>query len=207
MVDADVDTLSLSPFMVLEIEELMNMGEQLLLPVLTYLFHRIEKNLKGQPTLLILDEAWIMLGHPVFRAKIREWLKVLRKANCAVVLATQTLSDAGKSGILDVLVESCLTKILLANSGAYHQREIYADIGLNDQMIDILANAAPKRDYYIMTPAGRRLVNLSLGPRTLAFIGRSDKESLARIRHLSELHGKGEWYSHWLEECGCGLSA
>ena len=45
-----------------------------------------------------------MLGHPVFREKIREWLKVLRKANCAVVLATQSLSDAVRSGILDVLL-------------------------------------------------------------------------------------------------------
>ena len=52
------------------------------------------------------DKPWIMLGNPVFRAKIREWLKVLRKANCAVVMATQSLSDAKGSGILDVLVES-----------------------------------------------------------------------------------------------------
>ena len=55
-----------------------------------------------------------MLGHPVFRAKIREWLKVLRKANCAVVLATQSLSDAARSGILDVLIESCPDQDFLA---------------------------------------------------------------------------------------------
>ena len=45
----------------------------------------------ARPALLLLDEAWLMLGHPVFREKIREWLKMLRKANCAVVLATQSL--------------------------------------------------------------------------------------------------------------------
>ena len=46
--------------------------------------------------------------------KIREWLKVLRKANCAVIFATQSLSDASRSGILDVLTKSCPTKIFLA---------------------------------------------------------------------------------------------
>ena len=67
----------------------MAMGERNLIPALLYLFRRFERSLKGQPAYLLLDEAWVMLGHPVFRAKIREWLKVLRKANCAVVLATQ----------------------------------------------------------------------------------------------------------------------
>jgi type IV secretion system protein VirB4 len=113
------DALAFSPFMVFELEELMNLGEKNLVPVLTYLFHRIEKALDGSPTLLLLDEAWIMLGHSVFRAKIREWLKVMRKANCAVVLATQSLSDAKTSGILDVLSESCLTKIFLTKSTSY----------------------------------------------------------------------------------------
>lgn len=118
LLDADSDSLNLSRFMVFEIEDLMNLGDKNMVPVLTYLFRRIEKALDGSPTILVLDEAWIMLGHPVFRAKIREWLKVMRKANCAVVLATQSLSDAKNSGILDVLSESCPTKIFLPNSAA-----------------------------------------------------------------------------------------
>ena len=48
----------------------MNMGERNLVPVLTYAFRRIEKRLSGAPSLIILDEAWLMLGHPVFRDKI-----------------------------------------------------------------------------------------------------------------------------------------
>ena len=100
------DGLTEAPFTVFEIEELMALGERTSIPVLLYLFRRFERSLKGQPAYLLLDEAWVMLGHPVFRAKIREWLKVLRKANCAVVLATQTLSDAARSGILDVLSNS-----------------------------------------------------------------------------------------------------
>jgi type IV secretion/conjugal transfer VirB4 family ATPase len=110
LLDSDQDGLQADAFTVLEIEELMAMGEKAAIPVLLYLFRRFEKSLQGQPALLVLDEAWVMLGHPVFREKIREWLKVLRKANCAVVLATQSLSDAVNSQIFDVLVESCPTR-------------------------------------------------------------------------------------------------
>lgn len=131
---------------------------------LLYLFHRIETALAGQPALLILDEAWIRLGYPVFREKVREWLKVMRKANCAVVLATQNLSDAVRSGIMDVLVESCPTKILLPNLTARQdgQRELYTGMGCNARQIEIVATATPKRDYYVMASSGRRLIQLAL---------------------------------------------
>ncbi|AQX22517.1 MULTISPECIES: hypothetical protein [unclassified Bartonella] len=56
-------------FVVYEIDELMKLGDKNALPVLLYLFRRFEKSLKGQPSILSLDEAWIMLGHPVFREK------------------------------------------------------------------------------------------------------------------------------------------
>ena len=202
LLDAPTDSLGLSDFMVFEIEDLMNLGDKNLIPVLLYLFHRIEKALTGQPTILLLDEAWVMLGHPVFRDKIREWLKVMRKANCGVTLATQSLSDAAKSGILDVLVESCPTKIFLANVSARQdaQSELYAGMGLNPRQIDIIATAVPKRDYYIVTPQGRRKVQLALGPQALSFVGASDKESIARIQELSALHGPDLWQIPWLQE-------
>jgi type IV secretion system protein VirB4 len=202
LLDAKTDKLDISSFMVFEIESLMEMGEANLLPVLLYIFRRFEKSLQGQPSLLILDEAWVMLGHPVFRAKIREWLKVMRKANCSVVLATQNLSDAKNSGIFDVLVDSCPTKILLANNAARqeNQHDLYIDIGLNERQIDIIANATPKRDYYILSGMGRRLVQLALGRKTLSFIGASDKESLARIRQLAAEYGPEKWQQIWLQE-------
>ncbi|MDL2210745.1 conjugal transfer protein TrbE, partial [Desulfovibrio sp. OttesenSCG-928-O18] len=202
LLDADSDSLNLSRFMVFEIEDLMNLGDKNMVPVLTYLFRRIEKALDGSPTILVLDEAWIMLGHPVFRAKIREWLKVMRKANCAVILATQSLSDARNSGILDVLTESCPTKIFLPNSAAEDagQKELYVGMGLNDKQINILKTSTPKQDYYIVSPQGRRKVQLALKSKALAFVGASDKESIARIRELAAEYGRDGWQEAWLRE-------
>src|SRR3546814_7001832 len=79
--------------------------------VRTYLFHRLEERFDGRPTLLILDEAWIFLDHPLFAARIREWLKVLRKMNVAVLFATQSLADIAGSAIAPAIIESCPQRI------------------------------------------------------------------------------------------------
>lgn len=206
LLDAEDDGLSLSEFVCFEIEELMNLGDRYGLPVLLYLFRRVERALMGQPTAVILDEAWLMLGHPVFRDKIREWLKVMRKANCAVIMATQSLSDAANSGILDVIVESTATKIFLPNVYARDEDTavLYRRMGLNTRQIEILATAVPKRQYYYVSEQGRRLYDLALGPLALAFVGATDKESLANVRQLEQRLGV-RWVDEWLAHRGLRL--
>jgi type IV secretion system protein VirB4 len=209
LLDAREDGLNDSVFTVFEMEELLNLGQKNVMPVLLYLFRRFEKSLKGQPALLILDEAWIMLGHPAFQAKIREWLKVLRKANCAVVMATQSISDLMKSGIFDVLAENCPTKIYLPNPNADEKGapgypnsyEYYSMLGLNDTEIQLIKTATPKKHYYYTSPLGRRLFDLGLGPAMLSFVAVSDKKTRAHLQALKAEHGD-HWPWIWLEERG-----
>ncbi|SEF84867.1 VirB4 family type IV secretion/conjugal transfer ATPase [Nitrosomonas ureae] len=207
LLDAEADGLNLSTFTTFEIEELMNLGDKYALPTLLYLFRRIERSLHGQPSAIILDEAWLMLGHPVFRAKIREWLKVMRKNNCLVLMATQSLSDAANSGILDVIVESTATKIFLPNVFARDEEAsaLYRRMGLNTRQIEILASAIPKQQYYTVSENGRRLYDLALGPLALALIGSTDKESIATIKNLCDKYGD-RWVHEWLAIKGLTLS-
>ena len=214
LLDAEQDGITDAHFIVFEIEDLMGMGERSLIPVLLYLFRRFERSLKGQPAYLLLDEAWVMLGHSVFRAKIREWLKVLRKANCAVILATQSLSDAARSGILDVLIESCPTRIFLPNEEAATAgtpehpgpRDLYEAMGLNRTQIEIIRTATKKRHYYLISPEGRRLFDLGLGPVALSFAGISSKEQIAYLDHLARREGD-RWPFAWLDEQGVDYAA
>ncbi|HGO6731194.1 TPA: VirB4 family type IV secretion/conjugal transfer ATPase [Legionella pneumophila] len=207
LLDAETDGLGLSDFMTFEIEELMNLGEKFALPVLLYLFRRIEQSLDGRPTLIILDEAWLMLAHPVFRSKIAEWLDSMAKKNCCVLMATQHLSHAVNSGILEVIVESTASKIFLPNPNARSQESAatYAQMGLNPTQIDIIATAVPKRDYYYVSEKGRRLYSLALGPLALSFVGATDKESIAMIQQLEKTH-KANWVHEWLRTKGLALN-
>lgn len=174
LLDAAEQQFAFADVQCFETEALMGQAG-VVAPVLTYLFHRLEERFDGRPTLLILDEAWIFLDHPLFAARIREWLKVLRKKNVAVLFATQSLADIASSSIAPAIIESCPQRILLPNDRAIEpqSREAYERFGLNERQIELVSRATPKRHYYLQSARGNRLFELGLGPIALALCGAS----------------------------------
>jgi len=183
--DSDADRLSVADVLTFEMEELMALPG-LVAPVLTYLFHALENRFDGRPTLLVLDEAWVFLDDPLFASRIREWLKTLRKKNVAVVFATQSVADIAESQIAPAIIESCPTRIFLPNPRALEatQSETYRRFGLNETQIGLIAEAFPKRDYYLQSRAGNRLFELGLGPVALAFAAASSPEDHRAIDEI-----------------------
>jgi type IV secretion/conjugal transfer VirB4 family ATPase len=201
ILDAETENLEFSNFQVFEMEKIMDLGDRNIIPVLQYIFHRIEKSLDGNPALLIIDEAWMAFSHKFFRDKLKEWLKVFRKLNCAVVPATQSVSDAIESGILTVLKESCPTKIFLANPEAMSEdiHKLYKSLGLNEREIQIISQMTRKKDYYYTSVSGKRVFDLALGPLTLAFVGSSKKEDVEIIYKLSKSNQSKDWIIDFLK--------
>jgi len=206
LLDADNDGLRESRLMVFEMENLMKYGDgssNATVAVLLYLFRRIQKKLDGRPTLIVLDEAWVYLRDELFREYLRDWLKTLRKLNAVVVLATQNLSDIFNSGICDVVMEACPTKILLANAEAAgtQSRRLYEAVGLNEREIHIVQSATPKRHYYVVSPEGRRLIALGLGQVALSFVGVNGPEDRRRVEDLIRASPR-TWQAEWLRQRG-----
>jgi type IV secretion system protein VirB4 len=209
LLDAAEDKLALTQVQCFETETLMAQPGAVL-PVLTYLFHRLEERFDGSPTLLVLDEAWLFLDNPLFAARIREWLKVLRKKNVAVVFATQSLADIADSSIAPAIVESCPQRIFLPNDRAVEpqQRAAYEKFGLNERQVGLIARATPKRDYYLQSRRGNRLFDLGLGRIALAFCGASDPASQRRIDLiLAEGGGPAAFARRWLTDRGLDWAA
>jgi type IV secretion system protein TrbE len=190
LLDAKCDTLSLGRWLAFEMEELMQ-TKGAVMPVLSYLFHRLEQRFNAAvPTLLVLDEAWLFLDHAAFAAKIREWLKVLRKKNVSVVFATQSLADVDASPIVATIKEACLTKIYLPNANALNDdiAAIYKKFGLNDRQLRILQHSRPRKDYYLTSPDGNRLFDLGLGPLALAYCAATSAELQAAAKAIHREH-------------------
>ncbi|MFT3722139.1 MAG: conjugal transfer protein TrbE [Hyphomonadaceae bacterium] len=183
--DGEADRLALSDAVLFEMEGIMG-RPRAAAPALLHLFDRLEERFDGRPSLLVLDEAWLFLDTPLFAARIREWLKTLRKKNVAVVFSTQSLADIADSPIAPALIESCSTRLYLPNDRAHEpqQSEAYQRFGLNGTEIGLLATAQPKRHYYYASPKGRRLFELALGPVALAVCSASDPAALERVRSL-----------------------
>lgn len=208
LLDAEVERLDDAQVQAFEMEELMH-ARSAVLPVLTYLFHRLERRFDGAPTLLILDEAWVFLDDPMFAGRIREWLKTLRKKNVAVMFATQSLADIQRSTIAPALIDSCPSRIFLPSPQAVEPqlRTVYESFGLNARQIELIAQAQPKRDYYYQSRLGNRVFELGLGPAALAFVGASMPEHQRDIDWVLREAGAPGFAGAWLRECGLDWAA
>jgi type IV secretion system protein VirB4 len=213
---------------VFEMDYIQNMSQRIFIPAFLFLFREVEKRIsesrrefsfpqkgfplshahananeiQNPPSLIIIDEAWLALKDEMFRGKVREWLLTLRKKNCAVVLATQEVSEIVNSPIRDTILDSCRTKILLPNQNARSEgmRVLYKEhLGMNERQIELISQATPKRQYYFVNNHSRafRLFDLGLGAVSLSFLGASSKEDIANIRKLHSEHG-GNWPEKWL---------
>ncbi|WP_339073119.1 conjugal transfer protein TrbE [Sinorhizobium meliloti] len=207
LLDAEMEWLGNASVQAFETEGLIGTGAAP--AVLGYLFHRIEARFDGRPSLLIIDEGWRALDDGGFAQKIKEWLKTLRKKNVSVVFSSQSLADIEASPIAPVLVESCPTRIFLANERAVEPQiaTVYRQFGLNDRQIEIVARATPKRDYYCQSRRGNRLFELGLGEVALALCATSDKAAHNAINALVEEGERPRFLEAWLSARGLRWAA
>jgi type IV secretion system protein VirB4 len=203
LLDHDQTSLGYGAVQAFEMDDLMR-RPQAAGAVLSVLFHVLERRFDGSPTLLVLDEAWLFLKDAFFAAQVQDWLKTLRKKNVAVVFASQELADVEASPIASTIIEACLTRIFLPNDRARepHSRAFYERLGLNNRQVALIANATPKRDYYLVGRDGCRLFELGLGPATLAFVGASRPEDHTLMDRVLADVGEQSFAAAWLEARG-----
>ncbi|WP_336987069.1 VirB4 family type IV secretion/conjugal transfer ATPase [Altererythrobacter aquiaggeris] len=166
-------------------------------PTMMYLFHRIEERLDGEPSMILIDEGWKALDDEVFAARIRDWLKTLRKRNALVGFATQSARDALDSKIATALVEQTATMVFMPNSRA--RAEDYCDgFGLTAHELALIRSLpAHSRCFLVRQPDASVVVRLDLSsaPEVLTVLsGReSSVRSLDRIR-ASVGDDPADWY-------------
>jgi type IV secretion system protein VirB4 len=159
-------------------------------PTMMYLFHRIDERLDGQPTMILIDEGWKALDDEVFAARIRDWLKTLRKRNALVGFATQSARDALDSKISTALVEQTATMVFMPNSRA--RPEDYCDgFGLTGHEFALIRSLpAHSRCFLVRQPDASVVVRLDLSgaPEVLTIL--SGRESaVRRLDRLREAVG------------------
>ena len=166
-------------------------------PTMMYLFHRVEERLDGQPTLVLIDEGWKALNDEIFAARIRDWLKTLRKRNALVGFATQSARDALDSRISTALVEQTATMIFMPNARA--RAEDYCEgFGLTTHELDLIRTLpAQSRCFLVRQPDASVVVRLDLSgmPEVLTIL--SGREST--VRRLDALRAEygdlpQDWY-------------
>ncbi|WP_226633198.1 VirB4 family type IV secretion/conjugal transfer ATPase [Novosphingobium profundi] len=166
-------------------------------PVMMYLFHRIDERLDGEPTMILIDEGWKALDDEVFAARIRDWLKTLRKRNALVGFATQSARDALDSRISTALVEQTATMLFMPNSRA--RPEDYCEgFGLSLHELEVIRTLPAHSRCFLIRQSDASVVvrlDLSGSPEVLTVL--SGRESTVRkLDALRERYGDAPraWY-------------
>jgi len=165
-----------------------------------YLFYRLDRALEsGEPTIIVLDEAWRLLKSGAFAAKIEDWLKTVRKQNGLVVFLSQEPEDAARSNIAPAIISSTATKIFFPNETA--SESVYREIfGLSEREFDLLRTTPiERRSFLIKQGASAAFARLDLsGAPDLLKVFSGTAESVAELTRLREAHGD-QWLSKYME--------
>jgi type IV secretion/conjugal transfer VirB4 family ATPase len=163
------DTLTVERLQVFDFEA-MRAYPALLEPLLFYVLHRVVARVQDPAEvatlkLCVMDEAWRFIQHPTLRAYVQEGLKTWRKCNAAMILATQTVEDFASVDLLRTVVESCPTKLLLANPSL--DRQHYADLfQLNEMQLDLLTSLVPRQQILLKRPDLTKVLTLTVDPKS-----------------------------------------
>jgi len=159
------DTLSFSRFQTFNFAGWGD-APDVLEPLLFYVLHRASNEI-ADPTKLatfkmfLLDEAWLFIKNETIRNYVVQGQKTWRKLNAAMILATQSLKELQESGMLQIVSESCPTKIFLANPEM--DRDVYREaFHLNDTELELIAGLVPPGQMLIRKAQSSKKVQLNV---------------------------------------------
>src|SRR6266478_4753580 len=185
------DTISFSRFQCFDFQR-MSQYPELLEPLLFYTLHRAngvisDRQIASVFKAFFIDEAWVFLKNPSIQRYIVEALKTWRKHNAAMILSTQSLDELKRSDILDVVIESCPTKLFLANPDM--DRELYGrHFHLNENEVELISTLIPKQQFLIKTPELAKVANLTVDSKSYWLYTNDPFDNLKR-KEAFEAHG------------------
>jgi type IV secretion system protein TrbE len=159
------DTLSFSQFQTFNFAGWGD-APDVLEPLLFYVLHRASNEIADPAKLatfkmFLLDEAWLFIKNETIRNYVVQAQKTWRKLNAAMILATQSLKELQESGMLQIVAESCPTKIFLANPEM--DRDVYREaFHLNDTELELIAGLVPPGQMLIRKAQSSKKVQLNV---------------------------------------------
>lgn len=159
------DTLSFSRFQTFNFAGWGD-APDVLEPLLFYVLHRASNEIADPKNLatfkmFLLDEAWLFIRNETIRNYVVQAQKTWRKLNAAIILATQSLKELQESGMLQIVSESCPTKIFLANPEM--DRDVYREaFHLNDTELELIAGLVPPGQMLIRKAQSSKKVQLNV---------------------------------------------
>jgi type IV secretion system protein VirB4 len=173
----------------------------LLLPVFFYILHKVEQSLTGDPTLIILDEAWLKIKNKSITKKILNFQQEASKKNALIIFSLEASKDLDDENVLKLL-RKISTSFFMPNPNPNTYYEDLFDLDENE--IEILSSIKDGERFFLLKQKNSSIVMKlcleHLGNNILKIIS-GDKRSYGKAKKYMNKYGKkpDEWLPEFIK--------
>jgi type IV secretion system protein VirB4 len=114
----------------------------------TYLLHRMTMLLDGKPTIIVLDEGFLLMDNPIFGTKAQPWLDYLTKMNTMVLMMTGRPEESANLRNTPAIMQRMVTQVFLPDNDPIPQ---FIDrYGLTEQEYQYLTQLSPIERHFML---------------------------------------------------------
>lgn len=102
-------------------------NDNLIIPVVDYLFHIIKQMVNGEPFILAIDDAWDIVNNDIIAPKFFDILTTLPNKNVAIVATTNGTDKLSRSAITKPVNDFFATELYMANPKvSLYQKRVFS---------------------------------------------------------------------------------
>ena len=154
--------------------------------ILNYLTHRIEQSLDGSPTIIVWDEAQLLVRNKFWQNKIETYRETFRRRNCVTVFITP--DPAALYTPVEAVKKQAVTSFYLANDKA-QRRDYIENLDLSTSEFEFIKYLSPV-EYKVLIKKGahvsvRASFSLADMPEVIPVLSSNDKSValMEEVRH------------------------
>jgi len=166
-----------------------------------YLFYIVELALQDRrPTVINVEETWFFYEDPEFQSQIDNFLRTAGKLRAAVWVTTQSAYEMTNTDKLKAMLEQFKNLVFLPNAAILQNQSGYNLMGVTQEQLVRIAQATPKRDYYIKTPTMSRMCVVELPAEIIHCVTAGARAIETFKKHYANRDESGAWKAAYHEE-------
>ncbi len=126
------------------------------LPIIEYIFYRIESMLDGSPTVMVVGEVFDRIYDDLFAEKIKSFLLRLADKNCVVIMSCSTVSTLKQESVITNVISTIPTRIFLPNKDPHSNYQTM--LNLDNEEINILKVLESKQRHFMLTHGDESII-------------------------------------------------
>jgi len=126
-----------------------------MLPLFSYLMHRVIDTIDNKPTIIVINEAWDLLENGFFAPRLESLLEMLKQKNVMVIFTTSQVSNCGETATLSTIMSQAATQIYIPDEMPVPYQS--KGLGLNEKDAFMLSTMQRQKGDFLLKQNGESI--------------------------------------------------